>query len=58
MLILTISLKIDKPMVTFIFPLIHAINNERIAFAKSVNNKLTKFVIKNIINFNKYLFLS
>lgn len=31
----TNSLKTDKPMLTFIFPLIHATNNESIDFAKS-----------------------
>lgn len=34
-LLLTKSLKMDKPKLTLIFPLIHAINNERIAFANS-----------------------
>jgi len=38
--ILTKSLKIDKPRLVFIFPLIQAINNERIALAKSENNDL------------------
>lgn len=36
-MILTISLRTDKPVLTLIFPFIHATNNERIAFAKSEN---------------------
>lgn len=41
--ILTKSLKIDKPRFVLIFPLIHAINKERIALAKSENNKLQHY---------------
>jgi len=36
--ILTNSLKIDIPIVVFIFPLMHAINSESTAFDKSGNN--------------------
>lgn len=42
----TKSFKIDNPMLILIFPLIHATNNESIAFAKS--EKTIKFLLLQI----------